>query len=64
MAAATPEQQSVWLVIYGNYWPREVESVWSMEEKARERADSLEGDWRVAEMRIDHQEAADARSEA
>ena len=44
----------VYLVVYGNYWPWEVESVWSSKEAAQGRADELPGDWVVAEFSLDH----------
>ena len=37
----------LYLVVYGNYWPLEVASIWSTKEAAQKRADELPGDWRV-----------------
>jgi len=44
---------NVYLVIFSNYSPWEVDSAWSTYDKAKRRADSLHGDWRVGEMLID-----------
>jgi len=51
---ATEEERTLYLVVYGNYWPREVESVWTSLDAALRRSNALPGDWRVAEMPLDH----------
>ena len=40
-------QFTVWAVVYGNYSPYEVDSLWDTKAMARKRADKLGGDWRV-----------------
>jgi len=51
--------RTVYLVIYGNYWPSEVESVWSNSKKAQQRIDALGGEkggWRIYEIPLDDAE--------
>jgi hypothetical protein len=36
-------------VIYGNYFPREVDSVWTTRKAAQDRAEELGGMWEVEE---------------
>lgn len=48
------KRQVVYLVVYGNYFPVEAESVWSPREMAQHRADHLSGDWRVAKFAVDN----------
>lgn len=39
---------TVWAVIFSNYEPTEVDSIWSTKERAEERAEELDdGMWRV-----------------
>lgn len=40
-----------WAVICGNYYPREVDSVWRSELAADRRAEALGGMWTVEEWR-------------
>jgi len=47
------EPTTLYLVVYGNYYPLEVDSIWSTKEAAYERADKLGGMWGVAEMVLD-----------
>lgn len=41
----------VWVVHYGNYYPPEVDSIWSTKEKAQQRIDELDetdpGPWEM-----------------
>jgi hypothetical protein len=43
---------TVWAVVYGNYRPAEVDSLWQTEALARRRADDLGGDWHVTEEAV------------
>lgn len=43
---------TVYAVVFGNYFPRELDSLWKTKEMADTRADSLDGDWRVVEMTV------------
>lgn len=53
-----PKQQEidlldrVFAVINGNYFPREVDSLWTTREGARKRADHLGGMWDVEDMKL------------
>jgi len=38
--------RNVWAVVYGNYGPPEVHSLWETEELAQKRADMLGSPWR------------------
>lgn len=49
-------------VIYGNYFPRETDSVWATKEQAEKRADQLNDEdelgsrmWTVEELRLSEQ---------
>ena len=43
---------TIYAVVFGNYYPREVDSIWLTEELANKRAEQLEGDWRVVTMTV------------
>lgn len=45
-------QNIVWAVVYGNYDPFEVNSLWHTEARAKQRASELQGDYRVIEWEI------------
>ena len=42
----------VWAVVYSNYYPEEVDSLWATEPLAQERANELAGDWNVVAKRV------------
>jgi hypothetical protein len=42
----------VWAVVYGNYEPYEVNSLWTTEELARRRAGNLGGTFRAEPMTV------------
>ena len=42
----------IYAVVYSNYWPREVDSLWTKEEDAQKLAESLEGEWNVETMTV------------
>ena len=43
---------SVWAVVYGNYEPPELDSLWNSEQAARERAAELGDDWQVCRFTV------------
>lgn len=43
---------SVWAVVFSNYEPAEVDSLWTTEDRARERADELGDGWTVTEWEV------------
>lgn len=43
---------SVWAVVYSNYEPAEVDSLWATEELANIRLSQLLGDWTVVEWAV------------
>lgn len=47
------EPVTIYLVVFSNYSPWEVDSIWSTYDAAQQHADSLAGDWRVGEMLLD-----------
>lgn len=42
----------VWAVVYSNYFPAEVDSLWKTKEKAEERAEELQGEWHAQEWEV------------
>lgn len=44
--------RTVWAVMFGNYEPSEIDSLWDTEEDADKRAAQLDGDWRVFQMGV------------
>jgi len=44
--------REIYAVVFGNYFPRETDTLWSTEELAEERAEQLDGDWRVVPMLV------------
>ncbi len=48
---------TVWAVVYGNYDPAEVDSLWASKSLAERRADALGDDWRVIEWKVRAEEA-------
>jgi hypothetical protein len=48
----TEEASVVFAVVYSNYEPTEVESLWSTSEKADKRVEVLGSPWNVVEMKI------------
>ena len=49
------KQKTVWCVIYGNYFPREIDSIWATREDALARAEELNNDdfaWEVVEWEV------------
>lgn len=47
------EELTVYAVVFSNYEPTEVDSLWRTQESADKRADELDGDWRVVPWRVD-----------
>jgi len=48
---------SVWLVVYGNYEPAEIHSIWKTKERAEQECDRLDhamrrGPWHVEEWEV------------
>jgi len=43
---------SVWLIVYGNYEPAEVHSIWKTKERAEQECDRLGGPWHVEEWEV------------
>ena len=39
-------------IVYSNYFPREIDSLWSTKEKAELRLKELSSEWRIVEMEI------------
>jgi len=52
LGRAKAARLTVWAVVYGNYRPAEVDSLWQTEPLARRRADDLGGDWHVTEEAV------------
>jgi len=48
----TSKPQSVWAVVYGNYFPYEVDSLWATKKLALNRAEELGDLWEIVEMPI------------
>lgn len=42
----------VWVVVYGNYFPAEVDSIWKTKELAEQKADELQGEWHAEEWTV------------
>jgi hypothetical protein len=40
----------IYSVVFSNYEPEEVDSCWATRELAEQRAEEMEGDWRVVSM--------------
>ena len=51
-AIMMPMPLTVWAVVFGNYSPREIDSLWTNSELADKRAEALGGMWEVAPMRV------------
>lgn len=53
----------VYAVIFSNYEPSEVDSLWASKELAQARADELDGYWRVVPMSVGEQHIPGEKSE-
>lgn len=42
----------VWAVVFSNYDPPELDTLWNSEAAAKARVDKLNGDWNVVEMTV------------
>jgi hypothetical protein len=49
----TETARSVWAVVHSNFFPREIDSLWSTRELAQKRADQLGDSWRPEEWQVD-----------
>lgn len=49
----------IFAVVYANFYPLEIDSLWATEELAERRADNLNGMWRVREMEVKGEEDGD-----
>ena len=47
------EPEAVWAVVFSNYDPREIDSLWWNEEEASARAEELGEMWRVEKMAVE-----------
>jgi len=43
---------TAWVVVFSNYYPAEVDSIWKTKELAEQKADELQGDWHVQEWTV------------
>lgn len=53
----------VWAVVYSNYEPAEVDSLWATQELAEKRAAKLEGMWDVTEWTVGQSDPDEVKSE-
>jgi hypothetical protein len=52
-AEIASQERTVWLVCFGNYYPREINSIWATKELAQQQAESLGSGWDVEEWEVE-----------